>query len=173
MALGAVLGTLSGRVLFPRAESKPPIRSEVAAPSAESPAHPGKSLYGRVPRLKSVDIEAGMRLLEQRKRSGNPLRVQSTINRLLLQLAGDPSKVPELVALINSDKDFRRMIEPIFTRWAESDPVGAMQAVEALDNYHLKWQAIRGVMKSWAESDPDAALAYLENSMRTDSARRE
>ena len=165
VAVGAALGSFLGRTLFPEKKNVKaaiPLKSAGSGAATPAPTENG-SLFASLPKLKDLNLDAAERLLRDRRNSLNPLRIQATIDRLLLQLAGDTSRVPELVELINSDKDFRRMIGPIFTRWAEANPVTAMQAIDSLVNHHLKWQAIRSVMKTWAASDPETALAYLEN----------
>ncbi len=128
----------------------------------------GSLLYARLPELASIKLDRVSEELRVPSRSKSPVRSRAGLNRLLVELAEDPSKAAELVERVQENaagsNGNRRFLSEIYKVWAAHDPRAAMDSVEGLKNYQLQYSAFRSAIKIWAKNDPVAALDYVKNS---------
>ena len=177
LAIGVVLGLGVGQFLKSHSGSSqthppqgPKNLSLARSPSAAT------ALYGSLPDVEVSDVKGVARQLRELAFAESPARRRAELNRCLVHLAADPNKAPEVIKHVvdsaTGANNHRVILSKLYRLWAASDPVAAMDSLGGIEDYDLRYQAMRGALGAWGRDDVKSALAYAKDSSLDVVARR-
>ncbi len=159
--LGVLLGTVSGKLLFPAPTTGGVPRAPVSGSLLENTTRVVPAALA-LPEVAPLNYAAA---LEAMGRPEAPLGADAAELYLGFLRMAETEDLSRLVACFNAasgDHELKELAASVFRQAARRDPKGAFFAAQDLKDERLGKSMMAEVLETWAATDAEAVLAFME-----------